>query len=108
MIKIIHKALRDAKEKAGTQKKLEGRTGVGQSSIAAFINGSRKIENMTVGTLIRLFPEMQIAFTRKELEEELDLCKNSNDRILRRVMLKLLQMSKEQLKDIDNYINKKI
>jgi len=106
MIKRIHKALHRAKEEVGTQKNLEAKTGISQSSIAAFLNGARKIENMTVGTLTKLFPEMEIYFFRKDLKNKLSPCE-LKDAVLIKLFQKLMRMSPEDLNDLNDYVNRK-
>ena len=64
----VQAALAKAIEDAGSRTKLGRKTGVDISLINRFACGERKVKNMTVGTLERLFPEMKITFFRDEEE----------------------------------------
>ena len=55
-------ALQEAYRQAGTQVALAQRAGVSQGRIADYLNGRCSIGNMTVATLLKLFPEMSIDF----------------------------------------------
>ena len=55
-------ALRDALVRAGTQGVLAQRAGISQGSISDYLRGRCSIGNMTVSTLLRLFPDMVIDF----------------------------------------------
>ncbi len=47
---------------AGSQKALSERTGIHQSRISDYSNGNYDFSNLTVGTLIRLFPDLEIIY----------------------------------------------
>lgn len=66
--KRLKKAFQRSLELAGTQKELERKTGVPQGNITNFVNGHRKLVNMTLTTLAKLFPEMEISFFAGERE----------------------------------------
>ena len=59
-------ALRKAKEAAGTQKKLEIQTGFPQPRIAELLNGRRYMGKVYFASIIKLFPEIEISFFKKE------------------------------------------
>lgn len=63
----LKSAFKKALESAGTQKELEKRTGVKQGEITYYVSGKRKLMNMGVASMEKLFPEMQITFFRDEL-----------------------------------------
>ena len=58
----ILKALREAVSNAGTQSALAEKAGTSQGRISDYLSGKCDIGNMTVDTLISLFPEMTISF----------------------------------------------
>ncbi len=47
---------------AGSQKALSEQTGIHQSRISDYSNGNYDFSNLTVGTLIRLFPDLEIIY----------------------------------------------
>ena len=55
-------ALRDAYRRAGTQAALAKCAGVSQGRIADYLNGRCSIGNMSVATLLKLFPDIRIDF----------------------------------------------
>lgn len=55
-------ALREAYRRAGTQQKLADLVGVTQSTIAGYFSKRYSVGNMTVSTLVKLFPNMTINF----------------------------------------------
>lgn len=61
-------ALREAYRRAGTQTALASLSGISQGRIADYLNGRYAIGNMTVTTLLRLFPDMTIEFFGKKSE----------------------------------------
>jgi len=64
--KVIERAIREALEKAGTQTNLAEKTGISQGNLNNILNGKISIDKMTVGTLLRLFPEIEITFFREQ------------------------------------------
>ena len=58
---ILH-ALNTAIQKAGTQSALAKTAGTSQGRISDYLSGKCDIGNMTVDTLLKLFPEMTISF----------------------------------------------
>ena len=62
----IKKALEKAYRRAGTQTKLAAKAGLSQGGINEFLNGRAEIRNMTVGTLLKLFPDMEMRFFRND------------------------------------------
>ncbi|MBU8902061.1 MAG: helix-turn-helix transcriptional regulator, partial [Victivallales bacterium] len=49
-----------------TQAVLAEKSGLSQGGINEFLNGKAQIQNMTVGTLLKLFPEIEIRFFRDD------------------------------------------
>ena len=60
---ILH-ALNTAIQKAGTQSALAKAAGTSQGRISDYLSGKCDIGNMTVDTLLKLFPEITISFFR--------------------------------------------
>lgn len=50
----------------GSQKAFSEATGIHQSRISDYINGNYEFDNLTMGTLRRLFPNMKILFFGSE------------------------------------------
>ena len=61
-------AMADAIKAAGTQKKLAEQTGIHQSRISEYSQGNYDFSNLTVGTLIKLFPNLDIVYNINETE----------------------------------------
>ena len=55
-------AVAKAAAAAGAQKKLAEITGIHQSRISDYANGRYDFSKLTVGTLLRLFPDLEIAY----------------------------------------------
>lgn len=55
-------ALQEAYRRAGTQQRLASQIGISQSTIAGYFSGRYSVGNMTVSTLVKLFPNMVIDF----------------------------------------------
>lgn len=55
-------AMKQIIKNAGSQKNLAEQTGMHQSNISGYLNGSFIFSNLTIGTLIKLFPELQIKY----------------------------------------------
>lgn len=64
--RVIEKAIREALDKAGTQTNLAEKTGISQGNLNNILNGKISVDKMTVGTLLKLFPEMEISFFRDQ------------------------------------------
>ena len=58
----ILNALREAYQRAGTQTALAQLAGVSQGRIADYLNGRCSIGNMSVATLLKIFPDIKIDF----------------------------------------------
>jgi len=58
----ILRALGEAYHRAGTQSALASLAGVSQGRIADYLNGRCSVGNMTVSTLLKLFPDMVVDF----------------------------------------------
>lgn len=71
-------ALRDAVLSAGSQVELAKKASMHQSRISDYLNERYEFENMTIGTLLKLFPDLNIIYTPEQkqadnrLEEELE------------------------------------
>ena len=63
----IKQSLQKAIDKAGTQMRLEALTGVKQPSINRLLSGKRPAGGITVNTLKKLFPELEITFFQDDL-----------------------------------------
>ena len=55
-------AMASAVSAAGSQKALSKLTGIHQSRISDYTNGNYDFNNLTVGTLIKLFPDLEIIY----------------------------------------------
>ena len=53
-------ALREAIAEAGSQVELAKKIGMQQGRISDYLKGRYEFENMTVGTLLKLFPDLDI------------------------------------------------
>lgn len=62
----IKRALIKATNRAGNMVRLAQETSVANAAINRFISGKRSIGNMTIHTLERLFPEIEITFFQDE------------------------------------------
>lgn len=49
-------------KEAGSQKNFSEKTGIHQSRISDYVNENYDFRNITIGTLIRLFPELNITY----------------------------------------------
>ena len=58
----VFEALKEAYRRAGTQSALAAMAGVSQGRIADYLNQRCSVGNMTVKTLLQLFPDMVIDF----------------------------------------------
>jgi len=70
-------ALKDAIETAGSQSKLADHSGMHQSRISDYLTERYGFNNITVGTLRKLFPEIKIIYGQNneslsEMENELE------------------------------------
>jgi transcriptional regulator with XRE-family HTH domain len=63
-------ALKEAVARAGTQSKLAKRIGCSQGNISDYLTGRCSIGNMTVSTMLRFFPEIQIHFFGDQEKDE--------------------------------------
>ena len=59
-------AMSNAIKDAGSQKKLSEQTGIHQSRISDYVNGNYDFSNLTLGTLIRIFPELEIIYSSQD------------------------------------------
>lgn len=55
-------AMSTAVSAAGSQKALSEITGIHQSRISDYMNGNYDFNNLTIGTLIKLFPNLEIIY----------------------------------------------
>ena len=56
-------------KESGSQKNFAEKTGIHQSRISDYANANYDFKNITIGTLIRLFPEIQITYTTNKPQE---------------------------------------
>lgn len=61
---LVFEALKEACERAGNQVKLANATGLSQGQISGYLCGSKKIRNMTIATLEKIFPDLLVVFFR--------------------------------------------
>lgn len=59
-------ALQKMCRKAGSQLALSQMTGTSHTAINNILNGRSQIDNVTIGTLRHLFPDMQVIFVPKD------------------------------------------
>ena len=59
---IVLEGLKEACSRAGNQLELARISGLSQGQLSDYLCGRRKIRNMTLGTLEKLFPELRIQF----------------------------------------------
>ena len=59
---VFVEAITASVKKAGSQKNFSEKTGIHQSRISDYINANYDFKNITLGTLIRLFPELEIIY----------------------------------------------
>ena len=65
-------ALKEAIKRAGTQTALAQRVGLSQGTISDYLNGRCSVGNMTVTTMLRIFPDMVIDFFGGKSASEAD------------------------------------
>lgn len=56
------RAMAEAIKKAGSQKNMSEATGIHQSRISDYANGNYDFSNLTIGSLIRMFPDLSIVY----------------------------------------------
>lgn len=61
----FRKAMLEAIRRAGSQKKLSEETGIHQSRISDYVNGQYDFSGIAIGTLIKLFPELDILYFQR-------------------------------------------
>ena len=62
LAEAFSRAVARAIKKAGSQKELSAQTGIHQSRISDYVNSRYDFSNLTVGTLIKLFPRLNIIY----------------------------------------------
>ena len=60
-------AMKEALKAYGSQKSFSQASGIHQSRISDYSNGNYDFENLTVGTLHKLFPNMRIIYFPEKL-----------------------------------------
>ncbi len=55
-------AMAEAIRQAGSQKNMAEATGIHQSRLSDYVNGNYDFANLTVGSLIRMFPELNVSY----------------------------------------------
>lgn len=63
-------ALKEAVARAGTQNKLAKQIGCSQGNISDYLTGRCAVGNMTVSTMLRFFPEIQIHFFGEPVKDD--------------------------------------
>lgn len=81
----VEVALKEAVKRAGTQLRLAEQSGVSQGNINGFLNGKNKVENMTIGTLLRLFPDIEIKFFPEQRMTTATTSTNVGDSVDRKI-----------------------
>lgn len=66
---FIH-ALKEAVARAGTQNKFAQKVGCSQGNVSDYLTGRCAIGNMTISTMLRFFPEIQIHFFGERAQDE--------------------------------------
>ena len=72
------KALKEAVSSSGSQAELAKKASMHQSRISDYLNERYEFENMTIGTLLKLFPDLNIVYYPEQeqadnrLEQELE------------------------------------
>lgn len=85
----FHAAMKEACRNYKTQKAFSVATGIHQSRISAYLTGRIRFEELSISTLMRLFPQMKINyFSDRTLPDEND------EKDLRAVVEDLLQRVK--------------
>lgn len=59
-------AIKKSIAEAGSQQKLSAKTNIHQSRISAYANGEYDFAKLTIGTLIRLFPDIEIIYNANQ------------------------------------------
>ena len=62
LAKAFSRAVAQAIKESGSQKGLAAQTGIHQSRISDYVNSRYEFTNLTVGTLIKLFPKLEIVY----------------------------------------------
>jgi len=89
--KDILDALKNAYKKAGTQSALAKIAGISQGRIADYLNNRYFVGNMTVSTLLKLFPEIELRFFDGETAN-----KNDSDALFNEIKVIWQGLSKAQ------------
>ena len=89
LVRETKKALLRACDKAGNQLRLQGKTGVSYAVINKFHSGKRDIGNMTLYTLEKLFPELDVSYFRDEVSLSVLDKLNSNQQKLLKIIIEL-------------------
>ncbi len=71
--KLFLTALREAIRRAGSQTALAREAGMQQSRISDYLSERYDFNNITMGTLHRIFPELQIAYFRSAAPGEANM-----------------------------------
>lgn len=87
-------AMKEALKAYGSQKSFSQASGIHQSRISDYSNGNYDFENLTVGTLHKLFPNMRIIyFPEKNTPQPID---ETMEIINRRIQIILQSLSPEE------------
>ena len=100
LAKRVREALKKAVDLTGNQLRLEEKTGVKHSTINMMSSGKRSTGNMTVNTLEKLFPEMEITFFRDERQSaDADLSS-----VMTKIMTKAAELDEDAQLELIGYI----
>jgi len=69
----IKRAILDACRQAGGQRAFAKKRGLSQSWISDYISGHKQIRNMSIQTLYKFFPDLQLVFSDHEQSQAADL-----------------------------------
>ena len=83
-------AMSNAIKDAGSQKKLSEQTGIHQSRISDYVNGNYDFSNLTQGTLIRIFPELEIIYSS---QDDIAKCDDAISAIENRMLILFRRLS---------------
>lgn len=76
----IKAAIREACRNAGGQVAFAKEKGLGQGWVSDYLSGRKKIRNMTLATLYKFFPDLEMVFFKPE-SNNVDLLSNLEKRV---------------------------
>lgn len=78
------RAMAAAISESGSQKNFSDVTGIHQSRISDYVNGNYDFQNLNVGTLIKLFPDLEIIYSKNRPSQPQD---NAIDMLEKRLLI---------------------